>query len=556
MPKKSSRARAGKVTPIRPMPAVSPLRRHYFDLLGDPMAFLADVSSLIGATDPRSYSPFGKEEPVTDIATFIDMVAQDLGVETTVLLRVLAQLAPDEAAARAAAASALRTDPVPGWVAGIADVEVSDVAWMGDRLGEGGNYLLEVRAPQVPRFTLIVYVDRVAGPLVKDAFYAEDSLDNVRHQMRGLPGAEQFVWLGADRAKLRGIVEHGIELSAMLLPPVETDSWPMSRAMTEWIMRALPDPVEPPEVDPDPAVTGQVVEKFLASVPGREVVRAGAAHDSVAQIGEMLASYAVTRGTGDPLQWCVRMVDDLLTHFWPRQVIAPHLDGDLPETLEAWIRFAHHETRVPSAMSRPVIDAVLRVGHEFLAGEHRYAGGSHLVDLGPSPYGSLEDVVGAHALQTLSAEPLPDEDFDAAAVPADLRSTVEEIRVLLDRASTLYPAAIVPEVRTAQRRLLARAAADAPDWFHRRAKASGSANAICWLIGQANGLLGQHATVRADELTRATGATGSGSQRAQRLQKLLGMPTDLWDVCLADAGLLIGSTRAQVLVERDEPSSG
>lgn len=551
MSKKSRSTRSRKVTPLGPTAAVSPLRQHYFDLLADPMAFLTDVSSLIAAADPRSYSPLEEQQPVTDFATFIDMIADDPGVETTVLLRVMAALAPAEAAAQAADAARERTDPVPPWVAGISTAKVTDSARMVDALGEAGNYLLEVRAAHLPPLTMVVYVDHLAGPLVKDAFYLEDTLQNARRRMQAVPGGDEFVWSDVDRATLRGIVERGIQLSAALHPPVATDSWPMSRALTEWALRMLPEAAVLPEPDPDPALLRPVVDEFVDSTEGSELLRTGVSPDAADQIGEMLAVYAVTRGTGEVLSWSPRMVEDLLGDFWPRKVIAPHLDADLPAVLIAWIRFAHNKTDVPNEMSAAVLERAVRLGDEFLADGHRVAEPADVFDVGPSPYGSLEDVVGADRLQTLSAEPLPDEEFDDSAVPEDLRPAVEEIRVLLDRASTLYPSAVATEVRTAQRRLLARAAVEAPEWFHRRAKAAGSANAICWLIGQANGLVGQHGIVRLDELTRVTGATGSASQRAQRLQGLLGMPTLAWDVCLADAGLLVGFTRAQVLAERD-----
>ena len=85
---------------------------------GEPLDFLAYVSTLLAAVDPRGESPFERDRDVPEsatLATLTESFAEVVLPETTALLAVLAELGPDELTrARARRALATRPHPRPG----------------------------------------------------------------------------------------------------------------------------------------------------------------------------------------------------------------------------------------------------------------------------------------------------------------------------------------------------------------------------------------------------------------------------------------------------------
>lgn len=535
------------------------------------MAFLADVSSLLAVMDARTHDDPGSERPPVGLDTFLEMIIDDVGVETTALLLVLAQLAPAECAARAAAAAARRDDPVPSWVAGLADAEIVDAGRMQDVFGDAGDFVFQVRSPGLPRFAMLVFVDRRLGGAVTDAFFVEETLDALRHRSLQEAPKGEVVWLGADRAAARGVVEAGIELSARLLPQPETDSWPMSRALTEWVMRLLPPAVPPVSPELDDFARATLLDGFLTSEAGGELGRDGISSGTARSIADLLVDFAVDYGTGDPLEWSPRGVDEFF-EWWARKVIAPELDSDVPEVATAWVRFAMGRKGMSSKVIRHALAAVEELSSDYYAGRYHQPdlddafdpNGLDITDL----VGSIRRAWGPHleiadhelpltvgseeALVALTDEPLPAEEFDWSAVPDAVHDAVAAVLPLIDRGAEANPVA-AEEVRTAQRRLLARAADEAPEWFSPRSKPTSNASAICWLIGRANNLLNPYGPLTAARLAEAVGGTGVPSQRAARLQKLLGMPTGYQQTMLGDADLLVGEFRSQLIELRDAP---
>ena len=90
-------------------------------------------------------------------------------------------------------------------------------------------------------------------------------------------------------------------------------------------------------------------------------------------------------------------------------------------------------------------------------------------------------------LDQLDTEPLPDEPFDWAAVPAEHRERVEKILGLVDDTCDTW---FDQEHRTACRRLLARVAGE-PWVINRRGKVETIAGALVWTIASFNGTTGR-----------------------------------------------------------------
>src|SRR5690606_10839018 len=108
------------------------------------------------------------------------------------------------------------------------------------------------------------------------------------------------------------------------------------------------------------------------------------------------------------------------------------------------------------------------------------------------------------ALDSLDADPLPDEGFHWDGVAGDIVPAVTAVLDILDPHTEAIGGR---ELRTVARRVLARAASGDPAVFRRKARADTTAAAICWAVARANGIL----------------ATSGGGMRARDLWQRFGV---------------------------------
>jgi hypothetical protein len=98
-------------------------------------------------------------------------------------------------------------------------------------------------------------------------------------------------------------------------------------------------------------------------------------------------------------------------------------------------------------------------------------------------------VGGEAALDSLDDSPLPDEDFEWSGIPDDIRPMVAKINAECDK---FCEGVGDRELRTACRRLLARAAVGGPDAFRRLSRIEVAAASVCWAVGKVNDAFGWH----------------------------------------------------------------
>ena len=166
-------------------------------------------------------------------------VGTDLA-ETTAALHVISALVPDDLLrARIRKALGARTQPMPAWVTDLDSAEVTRVELMTHVLGDGDNYLLEVRFAGGERISPIVYVDHNLGTVVKDAFVIPASLDAVVDRYEQLMEEDQSID-PHDPSLARAEITQAIENGDRIFPPLESDEWPQCRPFVEWVVRLLP----------------------------------------------------------------------------------------------------------------------------------------------------------------------------------------------------------------------------------------------------------------------------------------------------------------------------
>jgi len=155
---------------------------------GEPLGFLAYVSTLLAAVDPRGESPFerGRADGTERVGlpTLLESFAEVVLPETTALLAALAELGPDELTrARARRALAARTHPLPDWLARLGEALVYRAVESTHVLGDGDNVLLGARLPG-HELTACIYIDHNLGTVVKDAFSAPSPVSDVAGRLR------------------------------------------------------------------------------------------------------------------------------------------------------------------------------------------------------------------------------------------------------------------------------------------------------------------------------------------------------------------------------------
>lgn len=215
---------------------------------GEPLDFLVYVSTLVAALGPWAENPFERDsrQPAVTLPELIGSFADVELPETTALLAALAVLAPDELG-RARARQACKASPhaLPDWLARLDQTSVDRAVESTHVLGDGDNVMLNVRLPGHD-LTMVVYIDHNLGTVVKDGFPAPADVDGVVSRLREAAddhaaGDAGVRYGDIPLADARARISPAIADGARMFPPLETETWPASRPLAEWLLRLLPE---------------------------------------------------------------------------------------------------------------------------------------------------------------------------------------------------------------------------------------------------------------------------------------------------------------------------
>jgi hypothetical protein len=549
---------------------------------GDPLEFLAYVSTLLASVDPRGRNPFEREGAAgAERATLSELLESLAGVvlpETTALLAALAELGPDELTrARARRALATRPRPPADWLARLGESAVYRAMENTHVLGDGDSALLGARLPG-HELTMVIYIDHNLGTVVKDAFPVPSPIGEVAELVRQAADDPDVRSGDISLADARARVAAAVELGAIMFPPVETETWPAARPLTEWLLRLLPEGgtgyVRPTW---SKAATKKLANRFFGSPFGGPLDDAD--HRDLL---DQLLWFGTDYGPGDPLRWSPVAVEIVLADWIPRKIVAsPEYLSKAPALLRAFIRFCHAERKIRPALTDQTLAAVDEHEREYLRaiGSPRPQGPMALLAAMGMPVGGVpadpipdnpvpwqdgpfshdflgalaEEVGGADALDSLDDTPLPDqEDFGWDGVPADLRDRTGEVLAACDRCcDDLFGA----EYRTACRRLLARAAPGLSGMLSNTARPEVIAAAACWVIGKGNQRFGhREGELRIKDLMSYFGLGQSTvSERGYQIMRAAGIqPATVYPALrLRSPDLLVSDRRKRIIELRD-----
>ncbi|HET6755282.1 MAG TPA: hypothetical protein VFH23_15190 [Jiangellaceae bacterium] len=532
---------------------------------GEPLDLLAVVSGFLEVTDPRSRDPFARDEQRTSLAELVESFVGTPYAETTAALTATRAMVADEVlAARIGRELATRRHPMPDWLSGLDQARVEpDVWFLTHVLGDGDDYLIGVTLPSGHALSALVYVDHNLGSVVKDAFVVPGPLEDLALKVGTTIDDPDQSLTRTDAASARAVMEAAIDHGSRLYPPLESDSWPMCRPLVEWMLRMLPSGgvASGPREWSDEEMAA-VAAEFFASPFGISFDR-----EDERSLLDSLLWFATTYATGDPWRWSPVTVEMLLADRFPRKIIAePSYLAKLPDLLRAYIRYCHDRNGIRADLTSETLAAVDHYEPDYLqlidSDRQRAMAGlasalleseriEHLSDEELHLEYIADEVGGVDALVKLDAEPLPDEEFNWASIPDEIRPTV---RAILDECDACADALLDPEHRTAMRRFLARAATNDPALFRRKGSPGRGAAAVAWVIGTANRTIGAwRSPMASKDLLAHFGITGSVSDRAQSLIRAAGIDLRLTygSLRVGDPGLLVSRRRRELVEERD-----
>lgn len=322
-----------------------------------PLPLLELTSALLAAVDPRRNRGLRHAEPSGP--TQQDLITSFLGVElpqTSALLLVVAALLPDDVERRRLRRAVLaRNHPLPQWLLSLDDTRPTTAARMSHVLGDGDNVMVGVRMSDGSEVSVVVYIDHNFGTLVKDAFVIPAPIEEAVDLFRQAADDPDTTVAELSLADARARIEPAIELGAITVPPLETDTWPGCRALVEWVLRMLPaDGTGYVRPEWDEAALAELADRFFASPYG-----AALDDEDRRSLLESLLWFGTDYGPGDPLRWSPTAVEILLLDWLPRKIVAEaEYLAKAPELLRGFVRFCHAERGIRPELTAETEQAI------------------------------------------------------------------------------------------------------------------------------------------------------------------------------------------------------
>ena len=419
---------------------------------------------MLAALEQRDQHPFAPAAPAgsPELPPLPELLESfvDGGPAPAALATVIARLNDDDLLrARVSRSVGPRTASWPDWVDRLDDVEVVGAVEMADVLRDSDNVVVHVRVAGHD-LTMVVLIDFNLGTVVKDAFVLPEAMGSFTESWTEHADPAAATVGPVSPADARARIEDAIQTGTMTWPPLESETWPASRPLLEWLLRRLPNGgtsyLRPEWSDRDRKA---LTDRFLAS-PGSALLDRP---EDASIVGDLLR-YRTDSGSGDPLRWSPAAVEILLRDWYPRKIMA---DRDylhrMPAVLRAFVAFAHAEVGLGVAQTTPTLAAVDEFGSDYRSRiDQPFSGGPadllaslRLTEPPESRAFRLQIVTdhagGPESLAGLDDQPLPDEPFDDTLVPSELRTAVTEVLTGCDACcDELFDV----EHRTAVRRLL------------------------------------------------------------------------------------------------------
>jgi Domain of unknown function (DUF6398) len=555
------------------------------------------IGGLLTVVDPRERNPFEQANPDDTTLEFLLHTFLEVDrVETTAMLHVIRTLQPDGAPLREIDHELLkRSHGVPSWILSLPGVTTTNCLELRDPYGDASDIMVGVKIGHQD-LSAIIHLNHNSGSIVHDGFITDQSVDYCQRLISGEAAALRgATWTNLDPADARARITEAIDRESHTMPRSVTETWPQCRAVTEWMIRLLPEDGvgynwEPPSEEDQQTLKAKfLASNFAKKCKGRET----------ANLVDNILWFGTGYGPCDPLRWSPTSVEIFLLDWMPRKVMAPYgYLKQMPKVLRAYIQFADDERSFDKSLSAETLDYVEDLIDDYLEAiseDERpqgvaalFASMGSFAEVDMPDFGGFQnapdfavpgmissgfggsglqtndyqqtilgllaaEVGGTTALQTLNDAELPDEPFNWDDIEEDIKTAVQQTLDLIDRCCDEI---LDIEFRTASRRVLATVAKGDPMIFRRNSRIETGAAAVVWIAGKVNDLFfswGNQArlSMTAKDLQAWFGLKSSPSTRAQPMLATLGISDSYSIDRIGDPGLMTAAHRRSLIEQRD-----
>jgi hypothetical protein len=531
------------------------------------------ASGLLNLLDPRNNDPFdhSPEPEPAQLAEVLTAFVASQDPAAAALAWTMAQLSGDDLLrARVVRDVGVRSFLLPSWMHQLNKIEIVTAEQITETVRDGYNIVLQARLAGYD-LTTVTFIDFNMGTIVKDNFLSDKGLDDFNELWREHADTRHTALEALSPADARSRISEAIERGARTIPRTESEDWPATRPVLEWIVRQLPEGgtgfVRPEWSEED---RERLADRFLASSYGADLDLP----NDRSIVGDLIF-YRADYGYGDPLRWSRTAVEILMVDWYPRKIVADQRYlRRMPTVLRAFVPFVHTELGLDQELTVDVLEAIEVYERHYLhtISRPRRQGAEAILeaagigdpldrnDLSAQEFFSEDDlkifvldeladqVGGQQQLDQLTTEPLPDEPFDWTGLPAEIHDRVAEVLLRCDECCAQY---FDVEHRTAVRRLLRDVAAADPQIFLRRAKSETATAALCWMVARANESV-SYFGLQTQELMAWFGLESPPSQRSYTMRKAIGANQTESLASLGSPRYLTGARRQSIIERRDE----
>ena len=315
---------------------------------GHPLSLLSVASMVINVAKPEPLLSLNSGRCDPDL---LDRVLNGLiGVrnrEMTVLLAVVAELLVDDPAAQLRCRHELaeRGEHLPRWISALPRVDVYRAVRRTHVFGDVDELVIGMRLDGGHELTIAVQIDNNMLSSVADAVVVPDTIDEALAQVaESSSDTDVFEMRLADA---RAWIEDALD-KPTLAP--ETDTWPLYRALVQWLVGRLPEGGERRSPAGELEPIKELCDMFFAT--------GSAAPFTDSSHRELLLDLFET-GTGDPLRWSAARVERAIGGA-PYSVDSVPLEValDAPDLLRAFIPYAHAQSGIRDELTSRTLATV------------------------------------------------------------------------------------------------------------------------------------------------------------------------------------------------------
>lgn len=324
-------------------------------LAGHPVELLTVASMAINVAKPKSLISVNSR---CDPSRLDGILTGLIGVRdraTTALLAVIAELLIDEPVLQLRCRRELteRGEHLPRWITALPRVDVYRAVHRTNVFRDVDELVIGMRLDGGHELTVAVQIDHNMLSSVADAGVIPDPIDEALARVaESSSDTDVFEMSPAD---VRVWIEDALD-KPTLTP--KTDTWPLYRALVQWVVGRLPEGGEHRTSAGDWESDKELCDRFFATSSGAPFT------DSSHR--ELLLELFET-GTGDPLRWSAARVERELGG-------TPYLDDqiplevalDAPDLLRAFIPYAHAQSGIRDELTTQTLAMVdaLRSGYK------------------------------------------------------------------------------------------------------------------------------------------------------------------------------------------------